>query len=96
MIKVNKLSKGKPWITTGIRTSCLHKREMYTELKTSNNPFLKKKYKDYCRILTLVIKQAKKMDFDKHIRNSNNLMKTSWNLINKKLKKKKKNHGIHH
>jgi len=85
MIKVNKLLKRNTWITTGIRTSCHQKREMYMELKTNNNPLLKKNYKDYCRILTIVIKQAKKMDFDKHIKNSSNLMKTSWNLINKEL-----------
>jgi len=77
MIKVNKLLKRNAWITTGIRTSCHQKREMYMALKTNNNPLLKKNYKDYCQILTIVIKQAKKMDFDKHITNSRNLMKTS-------------------
>ena len=77
MIKVNKLLKRNAWITNGIRTSCHQKREMYMELKTNNNPLLKKNYKDYCRILTIVIKQAKKMDFDKHFTNSSNLMKTS-------------------
>jgi hypothetical protein len=46
------------------------------KLKTNKNPLLKKKCKDYCQIPTIVIKQAKKMDFDKHIRNSSNLMKT--------------------
>jgi len=34
------------------------------------------------------------MYFDKHIRNSNNLMKTSWNLINQELGSGQKNHGI--
>jgi hypothetical protein len=67
---------------------------MYMELKTNKNPLLKKNYKDYCRILTIVIKQAQKMDFEKHITNSSNLMKTSWNLIKKELGIGQKNHGI--
>jgi hypothetical protein len=63
MIQVNILLKRNTWITTGIRTSCHRKREMYMEVKTKNNPLLKKKFKDYCQILTLVIKQAKKNGF---------------------------------
>jgi len=64
------------------------------ELKTNNNPVLKKYYKDYCLILTKVIKEAKKMDYDKHIANSNNIMRTTWKLIDKELGKGKKNHAI--
>jgi hypothetical protein len=94
MNRVNKLLKRNAWITSGIRTSCHRKREMYMGHKTNNNPLLKKNYKDYCRILTIVIKQANKMDFDKHITNSSNLMKTSWNLINKELGTGQKKHGI--
>ena len=46
------------------------------------NPILDRYYKDYCRILSKVIKEAKKMQYDKRILNSTNRMKTSWNLIN--------------
>jgi hypothetical protein len=60
------------------------------ELKKSNNPVFKKYYKGYCRILTTVIKEAKKMDYDRHVINSNNIMRTSWNLINKESGKGKK------
>jgi hypothetical protein len=67
---------------------------MYLELKTNLNPLFKKKYKHYCRILSKVITQAKKMEFDNHIANSSNLIRTSWNLINKELGNNKKNHGI--
>jgi hypothetical protein len=67
------------------------------ELKTSNHQVFKKYYKDCCRIHTKVIKETKKIDYDRHIINSNNthIMRTSWNLINKELGKVKKNHGIH-
>jgi hypothetical protein len=48
----------------------------------------------YCRILSKVIKEAKRMECDRHILNSNNIMRSSWKLINKELGKDHKNHGI--
>jgi hypothetical protein len=63
------------------------------ELKKNNNPVLKKYFKDYYRILSKVIKEAKRMEYDRHILNSN-LMRTSWKLINKELGKDRKNHGF--
>jgi hypothetical protein len=97
VIKANKPLKCNTWMTTSTCMSCHHKREMYMELKTNNNPLLKKNYKDYCRILTTVIKQAKKMDFDKHITNSSNLIKTTWNLIKQRIRHRpKKNMELNH
>jgi hypothetical protein len=49
----------KPWITTGIKTSCQHKREFYLISRDSNNPKLKAYYKSCCLILSKVIKAAK-------------------------------------
>jgi len=34
------------------------------------------------------------MEYDRHIFNSNNVIKTSWKLINKELGKDHKNHGF--
>ena len=34
------------------------------------------------------------MEYDRHILNSNNLMRTSWKLMNKELRKDHKNHGL--
>jgi len=34
------------------------------------------------------------MEYDRHILNSNNVMRTSWKLINKELGNGHKNHGI--
>jgi hypothetical protein len=64
------------------------------ELKKNNKPVLKKYFKDYCQILSKVIKEAKRMEYDRHILNSNNVMRTSWKLINKELGKDRKNHGF--
>jgi hypothetical protein len=42
VIKTNRLSYSKPWITTGIQISCKHKRELYTECRKYKNPTLDK------------------------------------------------------
>jgi hypothetical protein len=71
-----------------------YERTLYTELRNNSNPFLTKYFKAYCRILSKVIKEAKRMEYDRHSLNSNNVTLTSWKLINKELGKDKKNHGI--
>ena len=72
---------------SGIQNSCQYKRVLYLKLRDNNNPLLKKYYKDYCQILSKVIKGAKRMEYDRLILNSNNVMRTSWKLINKELGK---------
>ena len=81
LTKTNK-PHDKSWITTGTRTSCKHKSELYSERRNHKNLALDRYYKDYCRILSKAIKEAKKMEYDRRILNSTNKMKTSWNLIN--------------
>jgi len=58
--------------------TCKHKTELYTELRNNKNPNLRKYFKDYCQILSKVIKEAKRMEYDRHILNSNNVMGTPW------------------
>jgi CRISPR/Cas system-associated protein Cas5 (RAMP superfamily) len=48
---------------------------------------LKQFYKAYCKILANVIKEAKKMAYNKRILKSNNKSKTTWNIINELLGK---------
>ena len=69
MIKANKLSNHNSWITSGIRTSCKHKRELCIELRNNKKPTLRKYFKDYCHILSKVIKEAKIIEYDRHILN---------------------------
>ena len=95
VIKVNKRPSHNSWITLGIHISCQHKRALYMELKKNNNPQIKKYFREYCRILSRVIQEAKKMEYDRCILNTNNVMKTSWKLINKESNKDWNNHGIH-
>ena len=69
-------------ITSDIRTSCRQKRELYSIYRNSNNLQLKRHYQVYCKILSNVIKEAKRIYYDKKIKKSNNKGKTTWDIIN--------------
>ena len=67
------------WITMGIRTTCKHIRDLYLLCRNSNNLLLKN-HKLYCKILSNVIKEAKKHHNNKQTENSKNKMKTVWDI----------------
>jgi len=71
----------KPWITTGIKTSCQHKRELYLINRDSNNSKLKAHYKSYFLILSKVINAAKHLYYNNKISKPNNKIKTTWDII---------------
>jgi hypothetical protein len=50
----------KAWITAGIKISSQYNRDLYLICNSTKDPKLKNHYKTYCRILTEVIKTAKK------------------------------------
>ena len=52
--------KPSPWITSGIKISCATKRHLYVSNKFHKNPSQKAHYKNYCKLLSSVIKEAKK------------------------------------
>jgi len=79
--KIYRIHNNKPWITTGIKTSCQHKRELYLISRDSNNSKLKAHYKSYCLILSKVIKVAKQLYYNNKISKSNNKIKTTWDII---------------
>jgi len=78
------------WITPGIITFCKHKRELYKELQNNNNANLASYYRDYAKILSMVIRKAKVTEHDKLILNSHNKVKTTWGIINKESRRNKK------
>ena len=59
MGKVKISRSTKPWITKGIKTSCLYKRKLYLNCRISNNVDLKNHYKGYCQVISKVITAAK-------------------------------------
>jgi len=56
---VNTISK--PWITKGIKTSCNRKRELYLKVRDNNDMEHKLYYKHYCKILSNVTNEVKKL-----------------------------------
>ncbi|MCL2320499.1 MAG: hypothetical protein FWC47_00170 [Oscillospiraceae bacterium] len=79
--KIYSTHNSKPWITTGIKTSCQHKRELYLISRDSSNSKLKAHYRSYCLILSKAIKAAKQLHYNNKISKSNNKIKTTWNII---------------
>jgi hypothetical protein len=57
--KIIERSDDHSWITPGVRISCRRKRCLYLLTKDSDDVTLKNYYKQYCKILTSVIKEAK-------------------------------------
>ena len=54
-------------ITLDIRTPSRHKRELYLAYGNSNNLELKSHYQVYCKILSNVIKETKRIYYNKKI-----------------------------
>ena len=71
------------WITSGIRTSCKTKRNLYLSTRSCNDPKVIWHYKNYCNILRRTIREAKRRYFNEIIVNSENKTKTSWKIIKK-------------
>jgi len=69
------------WITLGIKTSCSHKTELYLAYRNSNNLELKGHYQVYCKILSNVNKEAKRIYYKAKILNSSNKCETTWDII---------------
>jgi uncharacterized pyridoxamine 5'-phosphate oxidase family protein len=47
------------WITPRIIPSCKHKKELYKELQNNNNAAFSSYYRDYSKIMSMVIRKAK-------------------------------------
>jgi hypothetical protein len=82
-------------VTTGIKTSCIHKRDLYLNCRNSNDTKLKQNYKPYYKISSEVIKVARKLHYDETILNSNTKMKTTWNIIKSEMGKEVSKVGVH-
>jgi hypothetical protein len=88
MKKIHCTSHTKAWLTQGIKISCINKRKPYLNSRNSNDNEIKRHYKKYCRILTDVIKLAKKIHYHNLLLNSSNKTKTTWNIINGNINKR--------
>ena len=62
-------------------TSCKHKREFLTACRNNNNPDLLKHYNRYSKILSAVIKEAKKLHYADKIKKASTKNRTIWNIV---------------
>jgi hypothetical protein len=80
-VNFNDWPNKKPWIIAGRRISCKRTRDLYLLTRNNNAMKLKQYYKLYCEILTNVIKEVKRTNYNKQIVNSYNKVNTTWNTI---------------
>jgi hypothetical protein len=78
-----KVFENNEWITKGIKTSCRYKRELYLNCRSNDNQIMKIHYRKYCRILTQIIKEAKRMHYNKQLLESDNKVKVVWKIVKK-------------
>lgn len=81
------------WITKGIKTFCQCKRELYLLTRNSSDIKLKHYYELYFKILSNVIKEGNRLNYNKQIINSHNTIKT-WNMTKDETGKKVINEDI--
>jgi hypothetical protein len=88
--KVNIKTNSHACINSGIRASCKRKRYFILLCRNNDDTKLENYYKTYCNILSKVIKETEKYHFSRLIENSDNEMKTIWDIA-KLLTGEKKN-----
>jgi hypothetical protein len=78
----------------GIKTLCKRKRQLYLASRDSNDPRLKSHYKMYCKILSKDIKKVKRNNYNSQILQSNNIIKTAWEIVKVESGKKTINEDV--
>jgi hypothetical protein len=79
------------WITKGIKISSKRKKTLYILSNITQNPKLRSHYKTYSKILSDVIRTAKKMHYNNLLSRSHNKVKTVWNFVKAEINKRNRN-----
>jgi hypothetical protein len=80
-IKVYERNSTNQWITKGIINSCKRKKDLYLLTRSKNDDNLRNYYLSYSKILSKVIKAAKKLHYNNKITQAHNKIKATWNVI---------------
>lgn len=89
--------KQKSWLSKGIRQSSKNKRLLLSLLSNIKPLYLQGKeiiechIKNYCKIYNKVIKKAKQITYENKIKNSDNKIKSIWNIVKEETESKSKN-----
>ncbi|KAK3909850.1 Putative 115 kDa protein in type-1 retrotransposable element R1DM [Frankliniella fusca] len=89
LLNTNKKDK-KDWVTKGIKVTSLNFRKLCKQVKTSNEPELKKYFTQYRKIYRKVIDDAKRLSVKSEIMNAKNITKTTWKVINRNMGKQER------
>ena len=92
--KVHINHKKKARLTKGIKISCQRKWDLYKLYKTTQDLNFKNYYKNFTKILSEVIKAAKKIHYNKLFIRSKNKVKTMWNLVRSETNKQGNNNDL--
>jgi len=91
---IRESTSAKPWLTQGIKISCINKRKLYLISRHSKDHNKKHCYKRYCKVLTEVIKRTKRNNYNNLIINSDNKTQTTWKIINENINKNRQRQDI--
>lgn len=80
-VKVRLNSTAPKWITAGIRKSCNTKRLLRYKYYVNRNSGNKYKYKVYSKLLKKCMNNLKSLSNKRHIINSQNKVKATWNVV---------------
>lgn len=86
-VKIKLNSKKKTWLTKGIKQSCKNKRLLKLLVNKTDNKILNNAYKHYERLLKKIVKTSKRIQNIKKIKNSDNIIKSTWQLIKEQTNK---------
>jgi hypothetical protein len=76
------ITKNEMCISPSIKIKCNVKRYLYLISRNSNDPNIKSYYKAYCTSLAGDIIKTKCLYYNKQILNSNDRIKSTWNVVN--------------
>jgi hypothetical protein len=80
-VMIRKNPTNNKWITKGIKIPCNNERKLYLACRHHNIEEIKRYSRIYSNILANVIREVKKIYYNKKILRSNNKYKTTWDIV---------------
>ena len=81
----------KPWITPALLCSINQKNKLYKKLLRCPNITNTNNYKQYINILTYLLRDAKKLFYEKSFEENKNDSRNTWKILNEVINKRKMN-----
>ena len=88
-LKVKNVTLSKPWITKGLLKSIRKKNLLYKRFLVNPTSYREKLYKSYKNKLTLSLRVAKRLDYNKKLDEYKSNAKSTWKLLNDLINRKK-------